>query len=151
MTSCQVSDGSDEPSQDNARAYTDSQPDLTTTLDKREFSLRRRIPGNDALNAPYYCVLNDTLCDLCSFFVASSLSKQHKDDTSSMLVYNHYSSLRALRNSARTGCELCLKILESSHSEEYDRMVLAQSAQSDRSQTGAPIYPLGDVSRTLQR
>lgn len=163
MTSCKVSDGSDESSQDNERSHiydqpdavtsygqpdlatSYSQPDFATSLNEKEFSIYRRIPGNDALNVPR-CVANDTLCDLCLFFVASSLSKQHEDDVSSISVYGYYSSSRALRNSARTGCKLYVTILESLPLVYYDRMVLVQS---DRSQTGVAKF-IDALSITIQ-
>lgn len=141
MTSSEVFVGSEESSQSNKDVHSDIQTDPTAAWGEREFVLRRTIPGHDTLNTSYY-ILNDTLCDLCSSYIASCLGKQHQGHGKSVPVSKHYSSLRALKISARTGCELCFKILESSSLVEYDRMGLVQS---NRSRDGVSCYNDGHV------
>jgi hypothetical protein len=108
---------------------------------ERKFPLNSRIPGNDALNAPD-CIVNDSLCDLCFLFIKTLLSERiygHRGSrlawkqcspTTSWLVFRHYTSFRMLKDSAKAGCELCSKMLESSQLEEDDQMVFACSGRS---------------------
>ena len=104
------------------------------------FPISCRIPGNDTSNVAE-CIIKDSICDLCLHFIASSLCKQNYEYSDSRwqfrgslidftwhqrAIFLHYSSLRMLETSARTGCELCSKMLELSNSSDNDRMVLGQ-------------------------
>jgi len=104
---------------------------------KRSFPLTRKILGNDALQ-PVECSIKDSICDLCFQFIESSLCKQSFDFPDSRWewkdfgggidycpIFRHYTTARALEQSAASGCELCTEIFNSPNFEEAQQMVLA--------------------------
>ena len=128
-----------------------SSPGSSTILQADNFRLSRRFPitrsllGKDGLR-PTECVISDSICDLCLQFVKSSLCDQKLEFSGSRwvfqcfgeygeeyrLVFNHYSLLRALKQSAKSGCPLCQTISRSPNFTGSEPMILCGRAQDGR-------------------
>ena len=116
---------------------------------RRSFPLKGSMLGNDSLQ-PVKCFISPLTCDLCFRFLEDYLSRQAyqypasrwmylefgTDSTERRYVFRHYSTLRALQQSSRNGCQLCNVIVHSPNPSRTLPMVLASRDLGSDGRTG---------------